>query len=361
LPIIRSAKVENILIDDFDEHQNLYTSASYLYLCWLKALTCILQICCVLFTSVILVRFLIIDTDISAAHVGLVLSQAAILRKCLNLTLYNSIKIETEATSVERILEYTKQDQEHGDGILVEGWPQQGEIKFNNVYLSYDSDNYVLRNLNFTVKPQEIIGIVGRTAAGKSSILSTILRLHKFEGKIFIDGVDIATLPLETLRSNVSVISQEPALFTGTVRENIDLAGKYADAEIWNALKVVKLEMLFSSLDYRISTVDSNLSLGQKQLLCLARAIIRNSKIVIMDEVTASVDQETERMIHKIVVEEFACCTVILITHKFDYVLEYDKVMVLDNGSVVEFDRPSILLDNVNGLFHKMFRNPFKF
>jgi ATP-binding cassette subfamily C (CFTR/MRP) protein 4 len=290
-----------------------------------------------------------------------VLSQAAILRKCLNLTLYNSIKIETEATSVERILEYTKQDQEHGDGILVEGWPQQGEIKFNNVYLSYDSDNYVLRNLNFTVKPQEIIGIVGRTAAGKSSILSTILRLHKFEGKIFIDGVDIATLPLETLRSNVSVISQEPALFTGTVRENIDLAGKYADAEIWNALKVVKLEMLFSSLDHRISTVDSNLSLGQKQLICLARAIIHNSKIVIMDEVTASVDQETERMIHKIVVEEFACCTVILITHKFDYVLEYDKVMVLDNGSVVEFDRPSILLDNVNGLFHKMFRNPFKF
>ncbi|XP_068900236.1 ATP-binding cassette sub-family C member 4-like isoform X6 [Tenebrio molitor] len=361
LPIIRSAKVENILIDDFDEHQNLYTSASYLYLCWLKALTCILQICCVLFTSVILVRFLIIDTDISAAHVGLVLSQAAILRKCLNLTLYNSIKIETEATSVERILEYTKQDQEHGDGILVEGWPQQGEIKFNNVYLSYDSDNYVLRNLNFTVKPQEIIGIVGRTAAGKSSILSTILRLHKFEGKIFIDGVDIATLPLETLRSNVSVISQEPALFTGTVRENIDLTGKYADAEIWNALKVVKLEMLFSSLDHRISTVDSNLSLGQKQLICLARAIIRNSKIVIMDEVTASVDQETERMIHKIVIEEFARCTVILITHKFDYVLEYDKVMVLDNGSVVEFDRPSILLDNVNGLFYKMFKNPFKF
>jgi ATP-binding cassette subfamily C (CFTR/MRP) protein 4 len=290
-----------------------------------------------------------------------VLSQAAILRKCLNLTLYNSIKIETEATSVERILEYTKQDQEHGDGILVEGWPQQGEIKFNNVSLSYDSDNYVLRNLNFTVKPQEIIGIVGRTAAGKSSILSTILQLHKSEGKIFIDGVDIATLPLETLRSNVSVISQEPALFTGTVRENIDLTGKYPDAEIWNALKVVKLEMLFSSLDHRISTVDSNLSLGQKQLLCLARAIIRKSKIVIMDEVTASMDQETERMIHKIVVEEFACCTVILITHKLDYVLEYDKVMVLDNGSVIEFDRPSILLDNVNGLFHKMFKNPFKF
>jgi ATP-binding cassette subfamily C (CFTR/MRP) protein 4 len=205
------------------------------------------------------------------------------------------------------------------------------------------------------VKPQETIAIVGRTAAGKSSIISTILRVHKFEGKIFIDGVDIATLPLETLRSNVSIISQDPALFTATVRENIDLTGKYTDAESWNALKMVKLETLFSSLDHRISTIDSNLSLGQKQLLCLARAIIRKSKIVIMDEVTASVDQETERMIHKIVLEEFACCTVILITHKLDYVLEYDKVMVLDNSSVVEFDHPSLLLNNVNGLFHKIF------
>jgi ABC-type multidrug transport system fused ATPase/permease subunit len=129
------------------------------------------------------------------------LSQAAILRKCLNLTLCNCIKIETEATSVERIVEYTKQDQEHRDGVLVEGWPHQGEIKFNNIYLSYDSDNYGLRNLNFTVKPQEMIAIV---------------------------------------RSHISVISQDPALFTGTVRENIDVTGKYADAEIWNALMVVQ-------------------------------------------------------------------------------------------------------------------------
>jgi ATP-binding cassette subfamily C (CFTR/MRP) protein 4 len=264
--------------------------------------------------------------------------------------------METELTSVGRILEYTEQTQEHRDGILVEGWPQRGEIKFSNVYLSYDSESYVLRDLNFTVEPQETIAIFGRTAAGKSSIISTILRLHKFEGKIFIDGVDITTLPLETLRSNVSVISQDPALFTGTVRENIDFSGKYGDAEIWNALKAVNLDILFSSLDYKISTADSNLSLGQKQLLCLARAIIRKNKIVIMDEVTASVDQKTEKMIHKIVKKELACCTVIMITHKLDYVLEFDKVIVLDRGGIVEFDRPSRLLENGNGLFYKMFK-----
>jgi ATP-binding cassette subfamily C (CFTR/MRP) protein 4 len=285
-----------------------------------------------------------------------VLSQAALFTKCIDVACCFGSRLETVVTSVGRILQYTEQTQERRDGVLVESWPQRGEIKFSSIYLSYDSENYVLHNLNCTVEPQEIIAIVGRTAAGKSSIISTILRLHKFEGKIFIDGVDITTLPLETLRSNVSVISQDPALFTGTVRENIDLTGKYTDAEIWNALKAVNLGMLFSSLDYRISTVDSNLSLGQKQLLCLARAIIRKSKIVIMDEVTASVDQKTEKMIHKIILEELAFCTVIIITHKLDYVLEYDKVLVLDKGGIVEFDSPSRLLENGNGLFYKMFK-----
>jgi ATP-binding cassette subfamily C (CFTR/MRP) protein 4 len=285
-----------------------------------------------------------------------VLSQAAIFKKTIDVACCFCSKFETELTSVGRILEYTEQTQEDKDGVLVEGWPQRGEVKFSNVYLSYDSENYVLHNLNCTVEPQDTIAIVGRTAAGKSSIISTILRLQKFEGKIFIDEVDIATLPLEILRSNVSVISQDPALFTGTVRENIDFSGKYGDAEIWNALKAVNLDILFSSLDHRISTVDTNLSLGQKQLLCLARAIIRKSKIVIMDEVVASVDQKTEKLIHKIILEELECCTVIIITHKLDYVLEYDKVIVLDEGDIVEFDSPSRLLENENGLFHKMFK-----
>ncbi|CAH1368209.1 unnamed protein product, partial [Tenebrio molitor] len=356
LPTIRCSKVENILIDEFDSRQNLYTSASYLYLCWLRGLIYIVHVYFIFFTSAILLQFLIVDADISAAHVGLVLSQAALFKRSLEFAFRTGTRIESEVTSVGRILEYTEQTQEHRDGVLVEGWPQRGEIKFSNVYLSYDSDNSVLHNFNCTLEPQDTIAIVGRTAAGKSSIISTILRLHKFEGKIFIDGIDIATLPLETLRSNVAVISQDPALFTGTVRENIDFSRKYGDAEIWNALKVVNLDILFSSLDNKISTMNSNLSLGQKQLLCLARAIIRKSKIVIMDEVTASVDQKTEEMIHKIVLEELACCTVIMITHKLDYVLEYDKVIVLDKGGIVEFDRPSRLLENENGLFYKMFK-----
>jgi ATP-binding cassette subfamily C (CFTR/MRP) protein 4 len=299
---------------------------------------------------------LIIVSDISAAHVGLVLSQLIIFQKGFDTGLVRGVKLEAEMIAVERILEYTRQKIEYKGGVAVEHWLQQHQIKFDNVSLSYNREDFVLRDLNFTVEPQETVAIVGRTAAGKSSIISTILRMHKFEGKIFIDGVDITTLPLDTLRANISVISQDPVLFTGTVRENIDLNGKYTDHEIWNALRIVNLDGLFPNLDHRISGADLNLSLGQKQLLCLARAIICNNKIVIMDEATANVDRKTEILIHNIVPEVFASCTLILITHKLDYVLEYDKVMVLNGGSIIEFDRSSVLLKNQNGLFYKMYK-----
>jgi ATP-binding cassette subfamily C (CFTR/MRP) protein 4 len=259
-------------------------------------------------------------------------------------------------TAVERILEYTQHKLESRTGITVEGWPQQEVIKFSNVYFSYaSSENNVLLNLNFTIEPHETVAIIGRTGAGKSSIISTILRLHKFQGNILIDGVDITTLSLDILRSNISVISQDPVLFTGTIRENIDLMQKYGDDEIWNALRTVNLDKLFPDLNHRISSVDVNLSLGQKQLLCLARAIVRKNRIIIMDEAVANVDKKTEEMIYKIIRDELACCTVIFITHKLDNILEFDRVMVLDKGEIVEFDRPSVLLSDKNGLFYKMF------
>jgi ATP-binding cassette subfamily C (CFTR/MRP) protein 4 len=299
---------------------------------------------------------LIIVSDISAAHVGLVLTQLTIFHGGFEIALVTSVKMEVEMIAVERILEYTTQKIEYKGGVAVEHWPQQHQIKFDNVSLSYNRQDFVLRDLNFTVEPQDKFAIVGRTAAGKSSIISTILRLQKFEGKILIDGVDITTLPLDTVRANISVILQDHVLFTGTVRENIDLAGKYTDDEIWNVLRIVNLNELFPNLDHRITSAHLNLSLGQKQLLCLARAIICNNKIVIMDEATANVDKKTEIMIHNIVRKEFASCTVILITHKLDYVLEYDKVMVLDGGSIVEFDRPTVLLNNQNGLLYRMYK-----
>ncbi|CAH1368151.1 unnamed protein product [Tenebrio molitor] len=298
LPTIRSENVENVLIHEFDRHQDLYTSVSYLYLCWFRALTYLLDIYFSLFTIIIIIIFLLNDTDISAAHVGFVLSQAAVLKSGFGFVFRRATKVETEMTAVERILEYTQHKLESRTGITVEGWPQQEVIKFSNIYFSYaSSENNVLLNLNFTIEPHETVAIIGRTGAGKSSIISTILRLHKFQGNILIDGVDITTLSLDIFRSNISVISQDPVLFTGTIRENIDLMQKYGDDEIWNALRTVNLDKLFPDLNHRISSVDVNLSLGQKQLLCLARAIVRKNRIIIMDEVVANVDTKTELMI----------------------------------------------------------------
>ncbi|KAJ3632493.1 hypothetical protein MTP99_009498 [Tenebrio molitor] len=280
LPTIRSANMQNVLVEEFDRHLDLYTSASYLYWCWLRTVVFILHLYFVVYTIIIVIVVLIIDEDISAAHVGLVLTQLTMFQKEFDTTLVGAVKVEAEMIAVERILEYVRQKTEYKGGVAVEHWPQHHQIKFDN----------------------------------------------------------------------------DPVLFTGTVRENIDLTGKYTDDEIWNVVRIVNLDKFFPNLDHRISSADLNLSLGQKQLLCLARAIICNNKIVIMDEVTANVDKKTEIMIHNIVRKEFASCMVILITHKLDYVLEYDKVMVLDGGSIVEFDRPSVLLNNQNGLFNKMFK-----
>jgi ATP-binding cassette subfamily C (CFTR/MRP) protein 4 len=282
-----------------------------------------------------------------------------LFRRSLDLGFRRCPRLENEMTAVERILEYTKQGQEYKCGVFVEDWLQRGEIQFSDVYFSYDSSNYVLHNLNFTIEPQQVVAVVGRTASGKSSMISALLRMYKLEGKIFIDGVDVATLPLDTLRSNVSVIAQDLVFFTGTVRENIDLTGKYTDEEIWNAMRTVNLKKLFSNLDHRISSAEANFSLGQKQLLCLARAIVRNNKIIIIDEVAAHMDRDSEEMIFRIVREKFSNCTVLMITHKLDYIRECDKVMVLDNGRIVDYDCPSVLLNDQNGLLYRMFKKAF--
>jgi ATP-binding cassette subfamily C (CFTR/MRP) protein 4 len=263
----------------------------------------------------------------------------------------------TRMTAIQRILEYTKQKQECINGTLVENWPQGGEIRFDNVYLSYNNrSDAILNGLNFTVRSGEKIAVVGRTAAGKTSLISSLLRLYKIKGKIFFDDVDIATVPLDVLRSNISVVPQEPFLFSGTIRENVDPLGQHSDDRVWNVIKTVNLETLFSNLEYKISGADCNLSTGQKQLICLGRALIRNNKVVILDEITANVDSAVEEMIHKIIKECFINCTVIMITHKLNLIEACDTIMVLDWGRIIETGSPSVLLNDRRGMFYNMLK-----
>lgn len=203
-------------------------------------------------------------------------------------------------TSYERINEYSKLDVEPLDTGKVKppaDWPSEGEITFDNVSFSYDPKNKlpnVLNELTFTIRAGEKVGIIGRTGAGKSSIIQTLFRMSEPDGQILIDNVDTKELSLHDLRSKIAIIPQEPIIFTGTIRSNLDPYNVYDDKTIWHSLEQVQLKDVIKSmdggLDASILKNGSNLSLGQRQLMCLARAILKNSKIIVIDEATANVD-----------------------------------------------------------------------
>ena len=290
-----------------------------------------------------------------AGSVGLAITQAFRMTGIVQWAIRQWAEIENSMTSVERVLEYTGVEQENNQGQATDNWPTKGEVKYSNVYLSYNnSDEYVLKNINFTAHPQEKIGIVGRTGAGKSSILSTLFRLYEVKGSITIDGVDTKTLSLDFLRKHISIIPQDPVLFTGTIRDNIDPEGQYPDDQIWRAVETANLIKLVPSLDYEITENGSNFSVGQRQLICLARAVVRNNKIIVLDEATANMDPETDALIHETIHRNFAACTVFTIAHKLHSIIDSDTVIVMDKGQIVEYDDPISLLQNKEGLFYKM-------
>lgn len=276
----------------------------------------------------------------------------------------DSAEIEYEMTSVERIIEYTKIASEPSLQSVLnrqppKRWPLCGEIIFKNVYFKYSNSRaLVLHNLNFQINAGEKIGIVGRTGAGKTSIIEALFRMEEYAGEILIDGILSTTLGLHDLRKNISYIPQNPILFSGTLRFNLDPTRDVTDGEVWNALDQVEMKEFIKTLpgglDFRLVKGGLNFSMGQRQLICLARAIIRNNKILISDEATASVDPETDRLIQETIKLNFCDCTVLTISHQLHNVMESDRIMVMENGRVVEFDQPILLLMKTNGYLRKL-------
>ena len=237
-------------------------------------------------------------------------------------------------------------------------WPSEGKIEFRDYSLKYRPETeIVLKNLSFEVKPNEKVGIVGRTGAGKSTICLALCRIvEAHEGTIFIDGVDISTVGLADLRERITIIPQDPTLFEGTLKFNLDPEGSLSDSELLRMAHKASLDDLIErdekGLEQKIEDGGKNLSSGEKQLICILRAILRKNKIVLMDEATANIDIKTEQIIQKLIHEEFVDSTVLTIAHRLNTIINSDRVLVLSKGEVEEYDDPQTLLDDTDSMFY---------
>ncbi|XP_051548769.1 ATP-binding cassette sub-family C member 8-like isoform X1 [Myxocyprinus asiaticus] len=299
---------------------------------------------------------------LSTGLVGLGLTYALMVSNYLNWMVRNLADMEVQLGAVKRIKALLKTEPENYEGLLSanqvpEGWPQRGEIQIQNLSVRYDSTlKPVLKHVNAQIRPGQKVGICGRTGSGKSSFSLAFFRMvDTFEGRIIIDDIDIAKLPLQTLRSRFSIIQQDPFLFSGTIRFNLDPEMKATDSMLWEALEIAQLKPVVKTLpgglDAIITEGGENFSQGQRQLFCLARAFVRKSSILIMDEATASIDMATESILQKVVMTAFADRTVVTIAHRVHTILNADLVIVMKRGVILEFDKPAILLNQEDSVF----------
>ncbi|EQC27313.1 hypothetical protein SDRG_14934 [Saprolegnia diclina VS20] len=287
-----------------------------------------------------------------AGLAGVSLSYAFTMTKYMTQSVTNYSSLQTQMIAVERMDAYTRVRTEAVGGSSVPpAWPTTGAVAFHNVGLRYQPKRpLVLQNVTFAVPGGAKVGVVGRTGAGKSSLVVALMRLVEVDaGRITIDGVDVATVPLHRLRDAVSIVPQDPVLFSGSLRYNLDPLQLYSDDRLWAALKAVHLTGV-GSLDDVVAERGGNYSVGERQLLCMARALLKQSKVIVMDEATASVDPATDRRLQATIRDVFADCTCLTIAHRLNTVLDADVMLVLDAGAVAEFGPPSTLLANPDGL-----------
>ncbi|XP_037884215.1 multidrug resistance-associated protein 1 isoform X8 [Glossina fuscipes] len=360
---IRAYAVQDRFIDESDNKVDKNQVCKYPSLIanrWLAIRLEMVGNLIILFASL----FAVLGGQSNPGLVGLSVSYALQVTQTLNWLVRMSSDIETNIVAVERIKEYGETKQEAPWEVetlkLPRNWPNEGRVVFENFKVRYrEGLDLVLKGISFTINGGEKVGIVGRTGAGKSSLTLSLFRIIEAAGgRILIDDVDISTLGLHTLRSRLTIIPQDPVLFSGSLRINLDPFEVKKDEEIWKALELSHLKVfvktLPAGLNHEISEGGENLSVGQRQLVCLARALLRKTKVLILDEATAAVDLETDDLIQKTIRTEFKDCTVLTIAHRLNTIMDSDKVIVLDKGEVTEFDSPVNLLENPYSAFYGM-------
>ncbi|XP_065723649.2 probable multidrug resistance-associated protein lethal(2)03659 isoform X2 [Drosophila suzukii] len=364
LPTIRAFGAQNILEAEFDSCHDMHSSAAYMFISISRAFGYWMDVFCMLYIATVTLGFFIFPPA-NGADVGLALTQAMSLTGAVQWAVRQSAELETTMISVERVHEYEDIEPEGAleapaDKKPPQSWPEEGKIVFDELSLRYMPDpkaENVLKSLSFVIKPREKIGIVGRTGAGKSSLINALFRLSYNDGSVLIDKRDTSEMGLHDLRSKISIVPQEPVLFSGTLRYNLDPFDEYGDEKLWNSLEEVKLREMVANmatgLETKIIEGGSNFSVGQRQLVCLARAILRDNRILVMDEATANVDPQTDALIQSTIRKKFKDCTVLTIAHRIHTVMDSDKILVMDGGRAVEFGTPYELLTAADSnVFH---------
>lgn len=361
LSTIRAFEAGESFKNKFLELQDDNTRIYFMFLCVSRWLGFRLDVWTSIF--IVVVAFLVVAlrnslSFVEPSRVGLILSYLVQLTGSLQWCARQSGEVENLMVSAERVFQYTviprEEEMNNSNPVVIEPpkeWPTKGTIQLENVSLTYPSNEKpVLKNLNLSIPGGVRVGIVGRTGAGKSSMLQALFRLVEPAGAIYIDGVKTANIPLQTLRSRISIIPQEPFCFKGTIRFNIDPFSEASDDELWHVLKIVSLDKTVKTmegeLDSQVEENGSNLSVGERQLVCLARAMIRKSYVVVMDEATSNVDMHIDEIIQDSIRDGiFGKATVISIAHRLQTVAEYDFIVVLEAGNIIEVGNPWELLN----------------
>ncbi|KAF9287125.1 hypothetical protein BGZ68_002228 [Mortierella alpina] len=396
---IRAMGIQDRFVQDSalkaDLHTNQFLAVGYC-IRWMEIQTQLIALSITLSASLWFV--LSPEGSVDAATAGLALSFTFTVSSSLIWFTRNYCDLFVHMISVERVQEYTNMNTEAPlltspdspaqRALQEDQWPKHGRISFVNYSTRYrEGLDLVLKNMSFSVKAGEKIGIVGRTGAGKSSMALALFRMieaansywakasdnsgrllespedasedpEEDGGRIEIDGLDISTLGLQDLRQHLSIIPQDPVLFAGTVRENLDPFNELADPALWEALERSNLKDYISSLPggltFQVAQHGENFSVGQRSLICLARVLLRKTKILVLDEATSAVDVETDELIQKTIRREFAHLTVLTIAHRIKTVMDSDRILVLDQGTVVEYNSPRVLLQDDSSLFYKL-------
>eukprot|EP00256_Glycine_max_P059647 XP_014628250.1 ABC transporter C family member 10 [Glycine max] len=300
----------------------------------------------------------------SSGFIGMALSYGLSLNMSLVFSIQNQCNIANYIISVERLNQYMHIPSEAPE--VIEGnrppgnWPAAGRVQINELQIRYRPDApLVLRGITCTFEGGHKIGIVGRTGSGKSTLIGALFRLvEPAGGKIIVDGIDICSIGLHDLRSRFGIIPQDPTLFNGTVRYNLDPLSQHSDQEIWEVLGKCQLQEAVQEkeegLDSSVVEAGANWSMGQRQLFCLGRALLRRSRILVLDEATASIDNATDLILQKTIRTEFADCTVITVAHRIPTVMDCTKVLAISDGKLVEYDEPMNLIKREGSLFGKL-------